>query len=646
MPIPLASVEVMGGRRNPQMAHTIVPGTIRSVPALAEPDIFRSLVLLPGVSQPNDMRGALHLAGGSSDETQVTLDGHPLQRPFHLVGLTSSFNVASLDHAEVRIHHLPTAIGGALSGVIQLESAADVAAPSSELAASLVAASATTRRDLGFVDLLVSGRVTYLDKLALHGDSLTVLRAIPLYGYADGTITLRRNWNHWVAQLTAFGRQDNFSERSLRDREGYEPMRDREWLTGLRVRRNGDRHGVELRASINRATATLNETAVGRSTAINNVQTRISTAAEWTGRMERGSATIGAQHEIHRYTYFWNAPGLADEVFTRNAPTRYASDDDLAVTSAYGSVSPYIRGGWNFEAGTRVTAVAGRAMLEPRLHAGYRISPNLRASIAANRRLQYTTALEEAPEGSLSAPTFLLERPRIADVGALTVSWHDEPDAADPRHVEASAFYKRYRDRTWLATSSVDTVVDFDRVTGRAAGLILSGRTLIRGGGALSGTYTYQRVEEDLGDSAYPSSWDAPHSLTLFGALPLGEKWRISAVYQGHSGRATTPVRARIFAPRVGQSNDQAAPRYLLGRYNSIRVPPYHRLDVGGQWRWRAAGAQWALSLQILNVLASANAIDYDWDQYYALRRTSTLEDPGKRSGLPFLPSIGLEVRW
>jgi hypothetical protein len=39
------------------------------------------------VSQPNDLKGRIHLAGGSSDETGVRLDGHPLQDPFHLLGL-------------------------------------------------------------------------------------------------------------------------------------------------------------------------------------------------------------------------------------------------------------------------------------------------------------------------------------------------------------------------------------------------------------------------------------------------------------------------------------------------------------------------------------------------------------------------------
>src|SRR4029079_15010352 len=77
-PIELKGVTVVGAN-TPPMARTVTAGTVRQVPPLGEADIFRAIVLLPGVSQPNDLKGRIHLAGGTSDETGVELDGHPLQ---------------------------------------------------------------------------------------------------------------------------------------------------------------------------------------------------------------------------------------------------------------------------------------------------------------------------------------------------------------------------------------------------------------------------------------------------------------------------------------------------------------------------------------------------------------------------------------
>ena len=125
---------VITADRNTPFASTIEASSIRNAPALAEADIFRLLPLLPSVSQPNDLIGRVHLAGGASDEHMVRLDGHPLQSPFHVMSVLGAFNVAALDRADVLIHHLPSSKEGELSGAIDLSTkrvssrAAEVAA--------------------------------------------------------------------------------------------------------------------------------------------------------------------------------------------------------------------------------------------------------------------------------------------------------------------------------------------------------------------------------------------------------------------------------------------------------------------------------------------------------------------------------------
>src|SRR5690606_3446959 len=83
--------------------------------------------------------------------------------------------------------------------------------------------------------------------------------------------------------------------------------------------------------------------------------------------------------------------------------------------------------------------------------------------------------------------------------------------------------------------------------------------------------------------------WDARHTLAVFGSVPIGKGWTLNAAYQGHSGRATTPVLARLYAPPPDGIGPQLGPRYLRGERNSIRVPPYHRLDLG----LRRTGTLW-----------------------------------------------------
>jgi hypothetical protein len=51
------------------MGH-LTANMVRQVPPLVEADLFRAITFLPMVSQPNDLKGRIHLAGGSSDATR------------------------------------------------------------------------------------------------------------------------------------------------------------------------------------------------------------------------------------------------------------------------------------------------------------------------------------------------------------------------------------------------------------------------------------------------------------------------------------------------------------------------------------------------------------------------------------------------
>lgn len=69
-PIALRGISV-DAPRMPPLGRTVTTTTVRQVPPLAEPDVFRAVVLLPAITQPNDLKGRIHLAGGASDETGV-----------------------------------------------------------------------------------------------------------------------------------------------------------------------------------------------------------------------------------------------------------------------------------------------------------------------------------------------------------------------------------------------------------------------------------------------------------------------------------------------------------------------------------------------------------------------------------------------
>ncbi len=652
-PVALRGLTVDAPRAAP-LSRTVTTETVRQVPPLGEPDIFRALVLLPGVSQPNDLKGRIHLAGGSSDETGIRLDGHPLQDPFHLLGLFGAFNVAALERADVLVHHLPSAFGGRLSGVINLTTRLPGSDPAGEVVASLLTSGATlSYPDLpAGLDLLASGRITYLDRvMPLFYENF------PALGFHDALLRLGRSWgDDWRAEVIGFNTRDYFRDSDFVDAAVYEPFTWGESLVGVRLDNSGGLWDILARASFNRAFTHLDERPFGGSTFIESQRDWASAALELTrtGRNWRLEGGVSIDHRSNDNA--WVARGLVNEVFSPNTPEVFTGEETQTVVGAFGGVSRDWGERWTARAGARLSTMAGGLYLAPRVALGFDATDELQFEAALNRRYQFNAQLEEPLEGSVTAPLFLLEEPRTANVAALAAEWtpKDMP-IARAGSFRAQAFYKHYPDRPRLPapkpgqtrTGLSPRFPEFQRFRGHAWGAMMSGKLAFGNEGILQGSYTFQRVREEFAGNFYPTAWDAPHTVALFGSMPIWGGWAFNSVYHAHSGRATTPVLNRIFEPDLrGAGSLFLLPRYLFGERNSIRVPPYHRIDLGVRKTWNTESADWTLSLQILNILNNDNPIGYDWRVYFSDLGNERESPRTGRSGLPFLPSIGLEVKW
>lgn len=65
----------------------ITPRELVQLPQLAEPDLFRSLQILPGILSSSDFSSDLNIWGGSSDQNLILLNGIEVYKPTHLGGL-------------------------------------------------------------------------------------------------------------------------------------------------------------------------------------------------------------------------------------------------------------------------------------------------------------------------------------------------------------------------------------------------------------------------------------------------------------------------------------------------------------------------------------------------------------------------------
>lgn len=93
---------------------------VRSLPAVLEPDVFRSLQLLPGVKAASDFSSGLYIRGGSPDQTLVLLDRTSVYNPSHFFGLFSTFNPDAIKDVRLYKGGYPAEYGGRLGSVVDI----------------------------------------------------------------------------------------------------------------------------------------------------------------------------------------------------------------------------------------------------------------------------------------------------------------------------------------------------------------------------------------------------------------------------------------------------------------------------------------------------------------------------------------------
>ena len=93
---------------------------IKSLPAFLQPDVFRSLQLLPGVKAASDYSSGLYIRGGGPDQTLILLDRTSIYNPSHFFGVFSTFNPDAIKDVRLYKGGFPAEYGGRLGSVVDI----------------------------------------------------------------------------------------------------------------------------------------------------------------------------------------------------------------------------------------------------------------------------------------------------------------------------------------------------------------------------------------------------------------------------------------------------------------------------------------------------------------------------------------------
>lgn len=94
---------------------------VKKLPALfGEPDIIKTVQMMPGVISAGEGTSAFFVRGGSADQNLILIDEAPVYDPSHLFGLFSVFNADVIKDSELYKGGIPSQFGGRLSSILDV----------------------------------------------------------------------------------------------------------------------------------------------------------------------------------------------------------------------------------------------------------------------------------------------------------------------------------------------------------------------------------------------------------------------------------------------------------------------------------------------------------------------------------------------
>ncbi|MCY4605350.1 MAG: TonB-dependent receptor [Gemmatimonadetes bacterium] len=137
---------------------------VQQMAAMAEPDLLRSLQLLPGVQAASDFSSGLYVRGGGPDQTGILLDQMRLYNPSHAFGFFSTFNPDAIKDVTFYKGAYPAQYGGSLSAILDVQNRdGNRRNFSTSGGVSLISSRLMSEGPLGQGSWMVAGRRTYID---------------------------------------------------------------------------------------------------------------------------------------------------------------------------------------------------------------------------------------------------------------------------------------------------------------------------------------------------------------------------------------------------------------------------------------------------------------------------------------------------
>lgn len=660
-----------------------------------EPDLNKFLATKPGITSGADGIGGLCIRGGSSDQNLVLMDGVPVYNPSHAIGLFSVFNPKMIRDVDVRKSHFPSSYGGRLSSVIDVHTKEgnlrewSLAGSISPTSVNLLV-EGPVKKEEG--SLLVSVR-RFLPDFLLEEISRRQKADDGLSGSTNFVFyDINVKWQSILTEkdkfyLSFYRGEDRYTDNTT-ERYQDEISIEREefnkslnWGNSIGIFRWN--HTLHPRLFVN-TTATFSRfglrsfdhrdyrfTLLG-SNLIDTYDTRefkseiidlgikVDVDHPTSGNHLIQFGAAATRHEFRPKSISTNEDSQIGGI---SIPDGTIPDDLLSglfiqamEMSGYFNGKFRFRPDWYLEGGLRLGAflVQGESYFypEPRLHLRYAVNSEMAIYVNANRMVQPLHLLTSSGIG-LPTDLWVPATSRIKPQEAFQVSTGLD-FLRDLWVIRFSAFWKKldhliqYQEGAsflleggTLQASLIDAANWENKITtgdGEAYGAeieVALGLDRFQARFNYSYSHSTRHFEQINFGKSFPFRFDRRHSLNILSSFTLSDQLSLYADWNYGSGLPITlAISKYLHQPSYLGFGSVVALEY--SERNAERLPDYHRLNLGLEWRIEKQHAVHQFNIDLYNVYDRENPF------YYTLienEREQTFENK-QFTVVGFLPSL------
>lgn len=578
---------------------------VKKLPALfGEPDIIKTIQLLPGVISAGEGTSSFFVRGGSADQNLILIDEAPVYDPSHLFGLFSVFNADIIKDSELYKGGIPARFGGRLSSILDVRTRdGNNKEFEGEAGIGLLASSVSLEGPIkqNESSYLISARRSYVDLFlrAADNDNLVYFydvnakvnwRAnnknrffLSLYsgrddfsfgddfGFNWGNRTATFRWNHLfndklfsntslIASNFDYGLEsssaaDGFTwdsdlqEYSLKNDLNYyvNPQFELDFGYHFTYRRFAPGEIIPKEGSIFKETRLQNEYALDH------------------------AFYLGAQHSLSdKLTFIYGARLSIFQSVGKGDVYLYENDLD--------NVNPTRIDTLSFG---RLEPIKTYVNLEPRVSMRYMLNPQSSVKLSYNRMVQNTHLISSGTVPlpfNTWAPSSYYLKPQLADQIAAGYFRNFKDNTYE---VSVEAYYKKMDNATDFADNAqlffnTDLVTEYRQGEARGYGLEVF---VQKKKGELTGfaSYTWSRADRTIDgvnlSKTFLANHDRRHSFNMLATYDYNDKWSFGGSFTYGTGKPTT-VPSGTYQWGDGYIAD------VITERNGYRLPAFHRLDL------------------------------------------------------------------